>query len=98
MTKHTPGPWKVVKWDYEECFSIQDETKYRVAGIKPALIEDVEIAKANARLIAAAPELLEALDELAKAFYTLSGNAIQPRFESTMVSAMAAIKKAKGEL
>jgi hypothetical protein len=50
-----------------------------------------------ARLISAAPELLEALEKLANDFYALSGQAIQPRFEQSMVNAMAAIRKAKGE-
>lgn len=57
MSKHTPGPWRVG----ESC---------RVADIKAgynALIARVEIESAgdrgdaNARLIAAAPDLLEAL-------------------------------------
>ena len=63
MSKHTPGPW----WAKREGFS----TIYVEARIEGGLIQEVaacgpteagkEQQEANARLIAAAPELLEAL-------------------------------------
>ncbi len=63
MTAHTPGPWKI--WnDFDEdgdngCFCIGDDTAHAVTmnfGKKKN--------KANARLIAAAPDLLAALINL----------------------------------
>jgi hypothetical protein len=68
--KHTPGPWKVAGR-----FIITNEEP----GIRPSIIavwhryykkteeqnnREIETAVANANLIAAAPELLEALIEL----------------------------------
>lgn len=58
--KHTPGPWRV---------GISKHTVYQVAApeLRIALCSDLEekggreAEKANARLIAAAPDLLEAL-------------------------------------
>ena len=63
--KHTPGPWKV---DPNYPHDIQTEsgvieiatTSIALSGGLPAKYED---RKANARLIAAAPELLEALQD-----------------------------------
>ena len=52
-TKHTPGPWHVTECDGEYSINWPD-----CVGIKP--FKD-ERRKANAYLIAAAPELLEAL-------------------------------------
>lgn len=56
MSKHTPGPWDVNEGDFG---IYQLETSDQIAEVfshhPPAELE------ANARLIAAAPELLEAL-------------------------------------
>lgn len=61
-TKHTPGPWYVIKGAYNSIrISDRPEDK-RLAGI--AQITEwakSEVREANARLIAAAPELLDAL-------------------------------------
>ena len=70
-TKHTPGPWKAVELDEytvaiktdrnhtHECIHIAD------ANIMSGnLAEEVPMAIANAKLIAAAPELLEALKRI----------------------------------
>ena len=57
---HTPGPWKVDKLgtmgDYDLC-----SNNYPLGMLYHSQIHDTE---ANARLIAAAPELLETLKEL----------------------------------
>jgi len=90
MSKHTPGPWN-----------------YRYGGMSvyPEANADVDIARvyqyrpmsaeeneANARLIAAAPELLEALEEFV--------HHVEFQWHpdvATLKQAIAAIKKAKGE-
>lgn len=64
-SKHTPGPWSFVKCDGGfRSFDADDWTVIAQNKIVPALVWGgvaFEEGEANARLIAAAPELLEAL-------------------------------------
>lgn len=67
MSKHTPGPWK---W-WPDCCRVGGmvtaETGQHIAA--PAhLGHDVDMTGANARLIAAAPNLYEALKEAERIF------------------------------
>jgi hypothetical protein len=58
-TKHTPGPWRMV-----ECPEIHDEGnayEIEVDGQTIAHIYASEDMDANARLVSAAPDMLEAL-------------------------------------
>jgi len=57
MTKHTQGPWHVAAGT-----GIYDRHNRLIAAIHSPLPQPCE---ANARLIAAAPDLLEALEEAA---------------------------------
>ena len=66
--KHTPGPWRVI--DGIGCgtiYSIKQETPTHANGVLAAVLHAPDakspllVAQANARLIAAAPELLAAL-------------------------------------
>ena len=68
MSKHTPGPWKVISEQTArevEVFEVAEVARLRVtpdrSGDTFAIAGD---AYADARLIAAAPELLEALQDL----------------------------------
>lgn len=68
--RHTPGPWKVVSDPNcdaigdRHAFGVQQEpNKWIVADVNGDL-EDAAQIKANAYLIAAAPELLDALKEM----------------------------------
>lgn len=73
MTKHTPGPWNVKAENSGYRIITSDHFKCLVGWISPAscsivgrgtrCIKDDEL-KANARLIAAAPELFEELKAL----------------------------------
>jgi hypothetical protein len=90
-TKHTPGPWGYhVTVDGDAI--VAGGGKIRVAE---ALVRDVshEDERANARLIAAAPDLLAALEALARSFSAVAYAAWTPE----MHAAVAAIAKAKGE-
>lgn len=61
QTKHTPGPWVLGKQRNTEAPSIdvyEGETEYRIAIVTAEGSGDIT---ANARLIASAPMLLEAL-------------------------------------
>ena len=88
MNKHTPGPWSIDAEPGQGVFVYGDaspldtddicEVKWRASD---------ETTLANARLIAAAPELLEALEELCS---TLGECGMTVR-------ARAAIAKATGE-
>jgi len=64
MSKHTPGPWTVGgpnRVGEEALGIIEGKDKYVVADVW-ADVEELD-ARANANLIAAAPELLEKLSE-----------------------------------
>jgi hypothetical protein len=69
MSKHTPGPWAIGEWsDTHEITINSTMGNLNDCGFLLAVMEDTEIecdeVKANSRLIAAAPELLDALREL----------------------------------
>ena len=84
--KHTPAPWKVMPAQKGKLGGIEVTTD------KPWLIRDLICmmphgpeqaqAEANARLIAAAPELLEALREIVKAHdINMGKSAVQLRID-----------------
>lgn len=62
-TKHTPGPWKSIQR------STGDIHTQSADGVNVALVTvaDYKRQAANARLIAAAPEMLEALEHAQEA-------------------------------
>jgi hypothetical protein len=99
-TKHTPGPWTVFNPDDGECHrypGIDSESETiiiygnedEVSGVRG---QSKEVAEANARLIAAAPELLEVLVEILPIAETMI-NSNHP----TWKKAKSAIAKATGE-
>lgn len=72
MTMHTPGPWAVVEHDHAICIQTESPSKTKYGAARYAAIggfdrndrAQLEEARANARLIAAAPDLLESLREM----------------------------------
>ena len=78
MSGHTPGPWKMIPESFEQDGPALPAV-YRepsvVAGERTVAIVRVGLkgTEANARLIAAAPELLEALGALADASLCFCG-------------------------
>jgi hypothetical protein len=86
--KHTPAPWHVSEYGgYLHVWTDSEET-YDVFITKNATEEE----KANARPIAAAPELLEALED------ALAGLLEDPvNNRKRYLRAQTAIAKAKGE-
>lgn len=104
MSKHTPAPWKVIDgWDEngEGCFPSVilhgTELQYRKTcgrnGITINCSHDqkVESLMANAKLIAAAPELLEACNIALKYF---NGIDTESQSEAAFHALNNAIKKA----
>ena len=85
MGKHTPGPWFA---EGKEVYNSRD-----IGGVWVAetLVHNLATAKADARLIAAAPELLEAL-ERARTFMV---NRYATPIELSTID--AALAKARGE-
>lgn len=103
MSKHTPGPWAFSRWDEwgDTRFYIAqaDGAPYTpnysdVATLvaETCIGEKVATQEANARLIAAAPELLEALELLTAGIESSVSDTYIP-----LVKARAAIAKATGE-
>ena len=85
MSNHTAGPWEVGVADWSE----NGDARYSLVGVKEICIND-------ARLIAAAPDLLEALQKMVKMASTGMVD-FNPHDEFVMSTARSAISKALGE-
>lgn len=89
MSDHTPGPWAVFRpgrWGHE---GIYDWTVVSVARDRAICDGDGD----NAQLIAAAPDLLEALEEL----MACKQGEFCEQYPAAYKKAQAAIAKARGE-
>jgi len=92
--KHTPGPWAI-----EQCgentikvFKATDKRRGRIATIKTKDSSWLELDEADAKLIAAAPELLAVLEEA-----EYQSRFRRPVKKATWLKMQSAIAKAKGE-
>ena len=92
--KHTPGPWDFchVPGEYGHVITIEE------GEIAEAFSEAVgdEQAVANARLIAAAPEMLEALEFVRMTFADIEASKRKGYYTECPTIVAAAIAKAKG--
>ena len=61
MSKHTPGPWSVILRGERGTFHIPQAQKHEAENADDG-VDGHTVSSANARLIAAAPDLLEALE------------------------------------
>ena len=97
-TKFTPGPWYVGTGTYEgrniySVASVTDDDGFTYQPIVASAEDDgIKCWDANARLIAAAPDLLEALGALLERYVLAIGNE-----GIECLKARAAIAKATGE-
>lgn len=96
--EHTPGPWHPIKTPYRGHASAAYYImagKRAVAHVKQSTSSPV---KENARLVAAAPDLLEALLEMTETYWGVddakNGDGGQP--PACVRRARAAIRKARG--
>ncbi|WP_286898843.1 hypothetical protein [Achromobacter sp. UBA2119] len=89
-TKHTPGPWAPHLVDETIVVIPRRPLPQHISTLGHSEVADDE-DYANARLIAAAPELLEALEGMVAEF------GIHCDADSPLGAACAAIAKAKGE-
>ena len=98
MSKHTPGPWEI---NWYICREGKEELWRVPRSIGPAYVDHnhwagnyITVDEADARLIAVAPELLEALKELME-----YAGIIEERSDAVATNkARAAIAKAEGKL
>jgi uncharacterized NAD-dependent epimerase/dehydratase family protein len=101
--KHTPGPWTALPEECDKPYVRIRGTRlgwrFKIANVMNAGYDDppereVEETRANAALIAAAPELLEALQEVFMIGDRLVSDVYGYEFKE---KARAAIAKATGE-
>ena len=99
MSKHTPGPWKITHSEVNG-YRVSDSTGWGVAVV----LKDTN-DEANARRIAAAPMMLEALEACASYWYYKRSPSIPEQSELISLGAeqaqrliKAAIVAAKGEI
>ena len=96
-TKHTPGPWYAS--DNERCIYAKLQT---VDGtyVEPLIAQCTKLstsANANAALIAASPEMFEALEKLYIKLCSEQFQYLQNDFEKELVSIEKCIQKTKDE-
>jgi hypothetical protein len=92
MNKHTPGPWEIEPNAGKGAWISND---FGWAAL--ALGNDHDNARANARLIAAAPDLLEALTALANGVdFNIKNGSCPLDLGVRLKKARAAIAKAEG--
>jgi hypothetical protein len=101
---HTPGPWTVVADDTVYAFPPSTDPKAIAAGYAndAQLIAEVSVAE-DARLIAAAPDLLEAMEAVSDEWDAYIGSGDTEGHDDPVLvgekvaDLRAAIAKAKGE-
>ena len=92
--RHTPGPWKAVEAAYNPkgWLWVQNGPGALLADVHQNVNIPLDARNANARLMAAAPELLEALQEIITAADGEGWNQLDAGF----TKARAAVAKALG--
>lgn len=90
---HTPGPW--ITNGYSSPISGTITVYHKPFGLGDvAEVHDIN----DARLIATAPELLQALEQMAEMWVSVcNSRGWEPEHMARYVKARAAIKKARGE-
>lgn len=94
VTKHTPGPWILDRTDGVVFIEAKNAETVREV-IAKVWLQEPDRSLANAHLIAAAPQLFQALEQLEKVFFNLIQGQESKYYELT--AARAAIRKAKGD-
>ena len=102
-TSHTPGPWRVIFESIDPEWSVVTDARGNiVANVNsetgpdvPPLVSTKMPRDANARLIAAAPDLLAALEAVMNHPHVRAYLPYSPT-DAVFSGAMAAIAKAKG--
>lgn len=90
QAKHTPGPWAL---DNPASLIVRAPTRHRIAEVALVDVALMDNARANAALIAAAPDMLAALHDIVSASDANCGDSLA----NAINSARAAIARATGE-
>lgn len=96
-SKHTPGPWTAAEADQLGGWSVTAPDPFE--GAEPGDLYNITggtMTDANARLIAAAPDLLQALREVLASVPLADEPEFADRFAAATHIAFAAIRKAQG--
>lgn len=93
MSKHTPGPWSEVPPQNEGANSLRIFSGSKLVGLASNSDMSDDELEANARLIAAAPDLLEALRSARTFASIVEGDAAQ----QMCIHFDQVIRKAEGE-
>lgn len=101
MAEHTPGPWKIAPWPKARgyvisvCKGLPQKPVAQAHGQ-----QDPAEREANARLIAAAPDLLAALEHVTELLVDTWSDAMDgdPEKEVAVADARAALAAAKGRI
>lgn len=102
MSRHTPGPWRIAGSTYSERWIVDSESPKTGKQNLIAMLQDhwqgnaSGYMDANARLIAAAPQMLEALETADALIHRLLMGADYAQKECEEIR--AAIRAAKGEV
>jgi hypothetical protein len=95
MSKHTPGPWRISgDAGHAANIRITSVARRHIAKVYAESIAQDPVCEANARLIASAPDLLDALQALTSMFHP---NTQYVNGHPAAEKARAAIRKATGE-
>lgn len=97
---HTPGPWKAKQLQNGDWVVLREDRSK--PGLRTRRVDDRgAFAESDARLIAAAPDLLAALEDLAERYQAFrefwAKDDIDKRSSPSIDRARAAIANAKGE-
>ncbi len=99
MSTHTPGPWEVRSHNKRKVADMDETSDWTVYGANLEMVcmeaHRNPCAAADAQLIAAAPQLLEALQYIANG--ALAGNTASVQLDDAIELARRAIAKATGE-
>lgn len=99
MGKHTAGPWHIGMQPGPIIYGPKGEQVADLRGERKTLVLELDEAVANTQLIAAAPDLLQALEALEVAVCTDEDHAegLPFHYRGVIEQARQAIKQAKGE-
>ena len=101
MSKHTQGPWVIDESYFNGSINTVCRTRHvAMVSMYQSKPGDGEENRSNARLIAAAPDLLEALEDLKREIILsdVDMDYIDSHFKPWIEKARAAIAKARGEV